>query len=116
MVAELGQAVRIQRLDGPAQAPLLPEQSFFLRQTLKLRLLTARQALLMRDEATFRSDLRTAARWTESYFDRQDRGVQKAVDNLHQLADAPVSISLPSMEASIAAVRDARAARSSLRK
>ena len=112
-VAELGQAVRIQRVDGPEQPPLVPEQAFFLRQTLKLRLLTARQALLARDETTFRGDLRTAARWIDSYYDHQDRAVLKLAEALRSMADAPMSISLPSVEASLSAVRDARAARGS---
>ncbi len=110
-VAELGQAVRIQHTDGPEAPPLVPEQAFFLRQTLKLRLLTARQALLARDEVTFRGDLRTAARWIDSYFDHQDRGVIKLSESLRQMADSPTSISLPSVEASLSAVRDMRAAR-----
>ena len=111
LVGELGQAVRIQRIDGQSQAPLLPEQAFFLRQTLKLRLLTARQALLTRDETTFRSDLRLAGKWLDSYFDRQDKGVQKAIESLHQLADTNMSISLPDVEASLGAIHDIRAAR-----
>jgi uroporphyrin-3 C-methyltransferase len=116
LVGELGQAVRIQRTDGPVQAPLVPEQAFFLRQTLKLRLLTARQALLARDETTYRSDLRTSARWVDAYFDRQDRAVQKIAENIRQMADSPMSISLPGVEASLAAVRDTRATRSTLQK
>ena len=111
LASELGEAVRIQRTDGPSQAPLVPEQAFFLRQTLKLRLLTARQALLGRDETTYRGDLRVSARWLESYFDRQDRAVQKAIATLRQMADAPTLISLPDVEASLNAVRDARAVR-----
>jgi uroporphyrin-3 C-methyltransferase len=108
LVGELGQAVRLQRTDGPELAPLVPEQSFFLRQTLKLRLLTARQALLARDETTYRSDLRMAARWVDSYYDRQDRAVQKMSEALHQMADASMAIGLPGVETSLAAVRDIR--------
>lgn len=110
-VAELGQAVRIQRMDGPEVPPLVPEQAFFLRQTLKLRLLTARQALLARDEVTYRGDLRTAARWVDNYFDHQDRGVIHMSESLRQLADSATAISLPGVEASLSAVRDLRAAR-----
>lgn len=110
-MAELGQAVRIQRTDGPQVPPLEPEQTFFLRQNLKLRLLTARQALLARDEVSFRGDLRTAARWVDTWFDRQDRAVIKLSEALRQMADSPGAISLPGVEASLGAVRDLRAAR-----
>ncbi len=113
LLDELGQAVRIQRTEGANLPPLAPEQAFFLRQTLKLRLLTARQALLAHDETTFRSDLRQALHWLETYYDRQDRNVQKSVDALHALVDSSISISVPDVSASLTAVRDARAVRES---
>ena len=49
------------------QEPLLlsPEQSFFLRENLKLRLLDARMANIQRDGTTFAADIR-AARPTSS--------------------------------------------------
>ena len=111
LLADLGQAVRIQRTDGANLPPLAPDQAFFLRQTLRLRLLTARQALLAHDETTFRGDLRQAVRWLDTFYDRQDRSVVKTAETLHQLVDSPVSINVPDVSASLSAVRDARAVR-----
>ncbi len=44
--------VRVEHMDHPEEPMLAPEQSYFLRENLKLRLLAARIALLQRDEAT----------------------------------------------------------------
>ena len=105
-LTELGQAVRIQRTEGESLPPLAPDQTFFLRQNLRLRLLTARQALLSHDEATYRGDLRLASRWLESWYDMHDRAVQKTAESLHQLIDAPSSIALPDVSSSLNAIRD----------
>ncbi len=52
--AELRGLVRVQRLDAQDQSLLAPEQAYFLRENLKLRLLHARLALLQRNEPAFR--------------------------------------------------------------
>ena len=58
------------RVAETREVPLLaPEQSYFLRENLRLKLLSARLALLARDESAFRADLRTAAEWLDQYFD-----------------------------------------------
>jgi uroporphyrin-3 C-methyltransferase len=44
-------------------------RTFFLRENLKLRLLSARMALLTRDEVSFRRDLKTSQEWLKRYFD-----------------------------------------------
>src|SRR3974377_35339 len=66
---ELRQLVRIENVARP-EAPLLtPPQQFFLRENLKLRLLSARFDLLFRDQANFRADLTAADAWLDKYFD-----------------------------------------------
>ena len=66
----------IENLDRP-EAPLLtPPQQFFLRENLKLRLLSARFDLLFRDQANFRADLAAAERWLKKYFDTRAKAVQ----------------------------------------
>jgi uncharacterized protein HemX len=90
---------------------LSPAQTYFLRENLKLRLLAARVALLARDEASFRDDIRAAQAWIGRYFDSKARANVVASATLKQLAESPVSISPPDINSSLAAVRAARAAR-----
>ena len=103
--SDLKQLVRVQRIDR-ADVPLLsPAQTFFLRENLKLRLLTARMALLTRDQATFRNDLKASREWLTRYFDARDKSVASAVAALNGLQSADITIELPDMSATLDALR-----------
>ena len=103
--ADLKQLVRVQRIDR-ADVPLLsPAQTFFLRENLKLRLLTARMALLTRDQATFRNDLKAAREWLARYFDARDKSVASAVAALTSLQASDINTALPDIAATMEAMR-----------
>ena len=109
--AEMKGLVRIREI-APSEAVLLsPAQTYFLRENLKLRLLAARVALLARDESSFRDDIRASQAWITKYFDAKAKVNVNAQATLRQLAESPVSITPPDINASLAAVRSARAAR-----
>ena len=102
---DLKQLVRVQRIDR-ADVPLLsPAQAFFLRENFKLRLLTARMALLTRDQAAFRSDLKAAREWLARYFDARDKAVAATVASVAGLQSADISIELPDIAATLEALR-----------
>jgi len=103
---EIKSLVRVQRLDALDQSLLAPESRFFLRENLKLRLLHARLALLQRDEAAFRSDIKAARSWLTRFFDTKQKAVAGAAATLAQLNDAAVNVELPSIADSVAAVRN----------
>jgi uroporphyrin-3 C-methyltransferase len=92
---DVRQLIRIERIDHPEPPLLTPEQTFFLRENLRLRLLTARIALLQRDEATYRADLNAAEGWIKQHFDTSDAAVQNTITTMHQLASSNISIQLP---------------------
>ncbi len=108
---EMKGLVRIRDLETPDVALLAPAQSYFLRENLRLRLLSARVALLARDEGSFREDLKAAQAWLAKYFDPKARPTGAATAVLKQLMDSPVAIGVPDINASLAAVRTARASR-----
>lgn len=105
---ELKGLVRIQRFDREEPALLAPGQDFFLRENLKLRLLNARLALLSRDQATFRSELKVAQGWLGRHFDADDKGVQAAQAMLGQLTATTLSGEFPNLSDSQAALRALR--------
>lgn len=107
---EIRQLVRIQRLDDSDQGLLTPEQSYFLRENLKLRLLNARLALLQRNEPLFKNDLKVTSDWLARYFDTRQKGVAQAVATLAQLSSAAVNVELPTLAESLAALRSFKAA------
>jgi len=100
--------VRIERIDSPAAPLLAPDQSFFLRENLKLRLLGARLALLARDQATFKADLSAAGDWLRRYYDIDSPGVRTSIEQLGQLAQSDIRVELPDVGASLDAVRNYR--------
>jgi uncharacterized protein HemX len=108
---ELKQLVRIRRLDAGDVNLLSPQQSYFVRENLKLRLLSARTALIARDETNYKEDLKLAREMLTRYFDIKAKANVNALTSLRQLADNPVSIAAPDIAASLSAVRAARAAR-----
>lgn len=108
---ELRQLVMVRRVDAPEPPLLLPQQAWFLRENLKLRLLNARLALLTRDEAGYREDLRVTQNWIQRYFDARAKASQAALAQLKQLSAASVSFEPPSIADSLEAVRSFKARR-----
>jgi len=105
---DMRQLVRIEDT-GKAEIPLLPpNQEFFLRENLKLRLLSARLALLSRDEDGFRQEMKTAQAWIARYFDGKSGEVVRVQAGLKKVAASPVSIELPDVSPSLQAVRNYR--------
>jgi uroporphyrin-3 C-methyltransferase len=108
---EVKQLVRIENT-GKDEIPLLPpNQEFFLRENLKLRLLSARLALLSRDEDSYRQELKTAQLWTARYFDAKSNGSIRMPDELKKLAASDISIELPDISTSLQSVRNYRLTR-----
>ena len=108
---DLKELVVVRRVDAP-QPPLLPpEQAYFLRENLRLRLLNARLALLSRNQAGFEEDLRVARQWLQRYYDRRARPTQEALARLEQLQGSPISFEPPSITDSLDAVRNFKARR-----
>ncbi len=95
--SDLRRMIRIERIDHPEPPLLTPEQAYFLRENLRLRLLTARIALLQRDEATYHTDLRAAQDWLKRHFDTSDIHVQNSMTSIHQMATSAINIQLPEL-------------------
>ena len=108
---ELKQLVRIQHMEKPDVPLLAPPQSFFLRENLKLRLLGARLALLARDEASYRADLKAAREWLERYYDTRSTSVASAAGTLRNLHSSEIRIDVPDISATLEALRKLRPAR-----
>ena len=103
---EIRQLVRVQNLESTDVALLSPNQTFFLRENLRLRLLTSRLALLRYDEATYKTDLKAARDWLNRYFDTANSSVRNDDAVLGQLIDSSISIKIPDISGSMDAVRN----------
>jgi uroporphyrin-3 C-methyltransferase len=108
---EVKSLVRVTRIDAPEAMLLAPDQAYFLRENLKLRLLNARLALLSRQFDTAQLDLREARTALDRYFDRNQRRVQQASEMLSQVASQARAVTVPRPDATLAAIATATAGR-----
>jgi uroporphyrin-III C-methyltransferase len=103
--------VRVSRIDTPEAALLSPEQSFFLRENLKLRLLNARLGLLSRQSESARVDLNMAATALSKYFDGASRKTQVTLSLLQQVRSQMNALEVPRVDETLSALSTAAAGR-----
>ena len=107
---DIRQVIRVRNVQEPDALLLSPSEAYFVRENLKLRLLNARLALLTRNEAALSSDLASAQDIIAQYFDARARETQTVQALLRQVQQSPLSIELPSLSASLNAVRGGKPA------
>ena len=108
---EARKLLRVSRIEQPEAALLSPEQTFFLRENLKLKVLNARLGLLSRQTDTARADLSSASAWLTKYFDPAARKTQNAAQLLQQVQSQLKTSELPRLDETMAALATASAGR-----
>lgn len=108
---EVRQLVRIERIDRADPGLLSPRESLFLRENLRLRLLSARLGLLARDGSSFQSDIKQADEWLERYFDNRAPAVAAARATLKNLAKQNVMREPIELNETLAALRNFKLSR-----
>ena len=108
---ETRKLLRVSRIEQPEAALLSPEQSFFLRENFKLRLLNARLGLLSRQSDSARADLLNASVWLNKYFDQSARKTQAASQLLQQIQSQLKTSELPRLDETMTALTTAAAGR-----
>ncbi|MEJ8846405.1 uroporphyrinogen-III C-methyltransferase [Variovorax rhizosphaerae] len=103
--------LRVSRIDRPEAVLVAPEQTFFLRENLKLKLLSVRLAMLSRQVDTTRTELASVAATLNKYFDPTSRRTQAAATLLQQLQAQVKSTSPPRVDDTLAALATAAAGR-----
>ena len=103
--------LRVSRVEQPEAALLSPEQSFFLRENFKLKLLNARLGLLARQLESARADLVAASLSLNKYFDPTSRKTQTAAALLQQVQAQMKTLQLPRVDDTLAALTTAAAGR-----
>lgn len=96
--------IRLERIDRPEPPLLAPEQNYFLRENIKLRLLSARIALLQHDEQTYKADLRAAEKWLLEHFDMRESSSKLMLSTIRQLSADNIVIEVPDINDTLALV------------
>jgi uroporphyrin-3 C-methyltransferase len=103
-VGELRSLVRVSRIAQPEAALLSPEQSFFVRENLKLKLLNARLGLLSRQAESARADVAVAQSLVARYFDPTARRTVVTLELLGQVQTQLKTLALPRVDESLSAL------------
>jgi uroporphyrin-3 C-methyltransferase len=101
---ELKQAVRVTSIEHPEAMLMTPDQSFFLRENVKLRLLNARLSILSRQFDLAQADLQQAQTALDRYFDHSSRRVVAVSDLLKQVSAQARQVSFPRPDDTLAAI------------
>ncbi len=108
---EASKLLRVSRIEQPEAALLSPEQSYFVRENFKLKLLNARLGLLARQLEAARADLAAASTSLFRYFDPASRKTQTAAGLLQQVQSQMKTMELPRIDETLAALTTAAAGR-----
>ncbi len=101
---QLQSLVQVRRIDNADSMLIAPDQGYFLRENLKLRLLSARLALLSRNQTTLKSDLHAADAALARYFDNSSKRTQTVRDLVKEVDDGSAAVELPNLNTSLDAV------------
>lgn len=107
----LQQMVTIRRADGTQRALLPPDQVYFLRQNLLLKLQGARLALLNGNSEVYRASLASAVDWLQQYYVTDDPAVAAMIDRLNQMQNVKLDWQAPDISGSLIALRNYMRAR-----
>jgi uroporphyrin-3 C-methyltransferase len=103
--------VRVSRIDQPEAVLVAPDQAFFLRENLKLKLLNARLDLLARQGEAARGDVAAAAQALRKYYDQSSRRTQAAAALLQQVQGQLRTVELPRIDETLAVLATTAAGR-----
>ncbi|KMQ80275.1 Uroporphyrinogen-III synthase / HemX protein [Candidatus Burkholderia pumila] len=101
---QLSSLVSMRRLDNADAMLTSSDQGYFVRENVKLRLLSARLSLLSRSEPTLKSDLHATDAALARYFDPSSKKVEATRDLVKQVDQASLAVAIPNLNDSLVAV------------
>jgi uroporphyrinogen III methyltransferase/synthase len=105
---QLTSLVQVRRIDNADAMLITPDEGYFLRENLKLRLLSARLALLSRNQTTLKSDLHAADAALARYFDNASKRTQTVRGLVKDVDDGSAAVEVPNLNTSLQAVNQYR--------
>jgi uroporphyrin-III C-methyltransferase len=108
---ELMDLVQIRKVQSAEALLLSAEQARLFRDGLRLRLLSARLALLSRNQSALRNDLNRIEQAVTAGADTKQRLTQGFVASIKQMQGATVQLELPNLNDTLTALANARAAK-----
>jgi uroporphyrinogen III methyltransferase / synthase len=100
--------VQVRRIDNADAMLISPDEGYFVRENVKLRLLSARLSLLSRNEDTLKSDLAAADAALARYFDNASKQTQAVRDLVKEVSAGSTAVALPNLDTSLQAIQQYR--------
>jgi len=97
--------VTVRRSDLSIEPILPPDELHYLSQNLGLKIEQARLALLRKDEALFRSNLKDTGLWVSRYFDHDTVAVTAVIETINALMVTEVVATMPDISSSLRQLR-----------
>ena len=113
-IAKLSEYIVVSRTDVPVETLMDPQYEGLVRQNMRMLLEQAQVAMLSGNEVLYRQSLERAEGWVTQFFKADESSAAAMADELRLLRDERVSVTLPELTRSLAAldaVMDARLAR-----
>lgn len=107
---EMAGVIQVQRVSDPNALLVSAEQAAQLRANLRSRVLTAQLALMMNQQEIWKTELAAIEQTITTRFDPKSVDVSAALKLVRELSATPISIRLPDVSASLAALESARLA------
>ena len=96
----------IRRLDHTVEPLLAPEQSYYLKQNLRLMLEQASLSILDRNQVTYQDSLEKASMWLNSYFDLTDTETRALLKYIEEMRLAEISPVTPDISGSLRLLKE----------
>ena len=100
--------VQVRRIDNADAMLIAPDQGFFVRENVKLRLLSARLSLLSRNDVTLKADLAAADGALARYFDNDSKSTRAVRDLLKDVSAGSAAVPVPNLNTSLQAIAQFR--------
>ena len=108
---DLGQFITVRRIDDSAALLMSPDQAARFRETLRLRIMTAQLALMMKQPQVWQTETAALVQAIESRFDNRSAQVRQALKIARQMADTTIQTSLPTVDNTLQALEALRSER-----
>ncbi len=110
---DLGSFINIRRVQDSSALLMSPEQAGQLRENLRLRIMTAQLALMMRQPEVWKSETEALVEALRARYDNQAPSSRQALKLAQQLADTVIQVKVPTVRNSLQTLEALREANAS---
>src|SRR5690606_23662761 len=105
---DLERFIVVRRVDDATAMLLSPDQAARFRENLRLRILTAQLALMMRQPTVWQTETAALVKAVESRFDERSPDAREALRIARQMQDTNIDTQLPTVTTSLKAIEALR--------